>query len=819
MSYLGEDQLRALLGKLSLRDKAGLLTGAGFWTLSPLPRIGLRALVMSDGPNGVRGNGWDERDTSLLLPVASALGATWDRAAARRAGEIFGDEARRRGVHVVLAPTVNVHRSPFGGRHFENFSEDPRLIAELGAEVVAGIQSRRVAATPKHYVANDTETGRVTYDVRVDERTLREVYLRPFEYIVDAAAPWVVMAAYNSVNGSTMTEHSLLINDVLKGEWGFDGVVVSDWYAARDLEGAARGGLDLVMPGPGGPWSKDALADAVSDGRVAESVLDDKVLRVLRLAGRTGALGDEADPVETTREQTRPVIRQLATEGFVLLRNETADAAPLLPLDAGAVRKVAVIGENALLPAVQGGGSSHVNPPHVVTPLDGIRAALPDAQVTYQRGVRQRRLLETVSLDDVTDPEGEGHGFRVDFLDEAGEVVSTELRGTDRLLWTGRQALPNRTARIRLRGRLLVGEAGMHTFAVNGAGRYRVEVAGREVFDGDVTSGAVAEDPIENLIAPPEHRVNVVLVDTDLDAEGNVSLAVECTPESLEDLVSLGVGHVSNGGDIESEWVHAVDAAGRAEVAIVVVGTNDEVETEGRDRESLDLPGQQDELVRAVVAANPRTVVVVNAGAPVLMPWVNEVPALLWTWFGSQEYGDALADVLFGSSEPGGRLPTTFPAELADVPVSLPAVQPVDGRLEYSEGTLIGHRAYAASGTTPLFHFGHGFGYTTWEYRDVAAESAEGGVRLRVILRNAGERQGREVVQVYDRGPDGEPPRLVGFTAVHAEAGAEATAVIDVEPRALARYGEHGWAVPPGEHDFLIGHSAGDIRLTLSRTL
>ncbi|MCI2416106.1 glycoside hydrolase family 3 C-terminal domain-containing protein [Saccharopolyspora sp. K220] len=786
---MDEAKLRSLVAKLTVADKARLLTGADFWSLPPMSQIGLRSLVFSDGPNGVRGTVWDERDTSLLLPVASALAATWDRAAARTVGELFGDEARRRGVHVVLAPTVNVHRSPFGGRHFENFSEDPLLIAEVGAEVVAGIQSRGVAATPKHYVANDSETERLSYDAVIDEQTLREVYLKPFERIIAKSSPWALMAAYNSVNGHTMTENSLLVNDILKGEWGWDGVLVSDWLATRSLRAAALGGLDLAMPGPKSPWSGGKLAEAVEQGEVPEEVLDDKVLRVLRLAARVGAFEDpvvEGGPPE----QARPVIRSLAAQGFVLLRNEVVDSAPMLPIDPK-VAKLAVIGDSAMVPAVQGGGSSHVSPPHVITPLEGLRAALPEADVVYQRGVRHRRLLDVVPRAEIFDPAGEGDGIRVEYLDGAGQVLSSELRGTERLVWLG--GLPSGTKSLRLRGNL-VAEVGEHVFGVNGTGHFRVEVSGREVLAADVTSVDGIDDPLGDMVEPPEQRFDVVLVESDLDGTGRAALTVEFTPQSLDMLVAVGIGHRTQEWDDASQLAAALAVARESDVAVVVVGTNDEVESEGRDRTSLDLPGAQNELVRRVAAVNPRTVVVVNAASPVVMPWVGEVPAVLWTWFGSQEYGDALADVLLGLVEPGGRLPTTFPAELADVPVPLPAVQPVDGELHYSEGSLIGYRAYADRGVRPAFHFGHGLGYTTWDYVEAVAD----GDVVRVKLCNTGDRPGREVVQVYAV----EPFRLAGFAVVAAEAGAEVSVVVDVEPGG----------------EFVVGRSAGDLRISATGT-
>src|SRR3954449_9158645 len=276
------------LGRLSLEQKVRLLTGADFWALHAAPAVGLRRLVTSDGPAGVRGERWDERDEAANVPSPTLLAATWDEPRIERIGRLLASECRRKGIDVLLAPTVNLHRTSYGGRHFECLSEDPLLTARIGAAYVRGLQSEGVAATVKHFVANDSETERFTLDAEVEERPLRELYMAPFEAIVAEAAPWAVMAAYNGVNGATMTE-SPLLRDVLKDEWAFDGVVMSDWYAARSTEAAGNGALHLAMPGPAGPWG-DALVAAVRDGRVSEAAIDDKVLRLLRLAGRVGAL-------------------------------------------------------------------------------------------------------------------------------------------------------------------------------------------------------------------------------------------------------------------------------------------------------------------------------------------------------------------------------------------------------------------------------------------------------------------------------------------------------------------------------------------------
>ena len=385
-----------LLAKLSLEEKVSLLTGADYWSLRGHPGIGLRPVRTSDGPAGVRGTQWDERDTALNVPAPVALAATWDPRCAELIGSLLAAECRRKNVDVLLAPTVNLQRSPFGGRNFEFLGEDPLLTGVIGAALVRGLQRDGVAATVKHFVANDSETERFTVDNQVGERVLRELYLAPFEFIVAQARPWAVMAAYNSVNGHTMTE-SPMLSDILKGEWGFDGVVVSDWHAARTIS-AASAGLDLAMPGPSGPWGP-ALAAAVRRGLVSEAAIDDKVLRLLRLAARVGALdtgtpvpgtGPVQGAVTWTGERAREVLRSTAAAGFVLARNEHS----LLPLDRRSLRRVAVIGPNAAMPRTLGGGSATVFPAYRVSPLDGLSAALaPDVTIGYSPGVRSHTRI------------------------------------------------------------------------------------------------------------------------------------------------------------------------------------------------------------------------------------------------------------------------------------------------------------------------------------------------------------------------------------------------------------------------------------------
>ncbi|WP_460065152.1 beta-glucosidase family protein [Streptomyces sp. YKOK-I1] len=795
-----EQAVEAALGKLDLDAKTRLLAGQDMWSLPELPEIGLKSLVMSDGPIGVRGVRWTADDPSVALPSPTALAATWDPELARRAGVLLAQEARRKGVHVLLAPTVNLHRSPLGGRHFEAYSEDPYLTGRIGTGYVKGVQEGGVGTTVKHYVANDAETDRFTVNNLVGERALRELYLAPFEAIVENAHPWGIMTAYNTVNGTTMTEHHHLVNEVLRGEWGFDGYNVSDWMAARDTVGALRGGLDVAMPGPQTVYG-EALAQAVRDGKVAESEVDEAVRRVLRLAARVGVLAD-AEPAVT--ELPEPVdgealARELAGRSFVLLRNERA----ALPLKPGTV---ALIGAAARDARVLGGGSATVFPARIVSPLDGLTAALPEGTVTYAVGADPTTELAVAD---------KGFTLRAICRDTEGNVLGTGSAPNGQIQWMGTD-LPEGVTHdtlhtVELTGTFTPRESGPHSFGVKGTGAFTLTVAGTTYFDGPQLP-ADDGDPFEAFFGAPVPHARV-----DLTAGEPVEVSltyVFALPDEIPfKVVAFALAHQEPQRGEDELIAEAVEAARAADTAVVVVATTDRVESEGFDRKDLALPGRQDDLVRAVAAANPNTVVVVNSGSPVELPWREEVAAVLLTWFPGQEGGAALADVLTGAREPGGRLPTTW-GSLTDAPVT--RVTPADGELPYTEDLFIGYRAWDREGRTPTYPFGHGLGYTDWAYESVEVA----GTTVTVRLRNTGERAGREVVQVYlapsEPGPDRPARRLAGFAAVEAGPGENAEVTVEIPQRAFEVWDEadHRWFFVKGSYEIQVGRSIADRRIT-----
>ncbi|MEU4291963.1 glycoside hydrolase family 3 N-terminal domain-containing protein, partial [Kribbella sp. NPDC026596] len=480
-----------LLGQLTLEEKVRILTGQDFWSTHPLPAIGLRSMVLSDGPSGVRGAVWDERDPSLNLPSATALSSSWDLDIAHRYGVVSGLEARRKNVDVVLGPTINLHRSPLGGRHFEAFSEDPVLTAELAAAYVAGVQELGVGATPKHYVANDFETERFTADVIVGERALRELYLLAFEKAVTESKAWLVMSAYNSINGATASENELL-ETPLNTDWGFDGVVVSDWTAVRSVE-SAKHSQDLAMPGPVGAWG-DALVEAVRSGEVKEDALDRKVTRLLALAARVGALEGFEKPADVPRVDGIAFSRTASAEGSVLLsnRNELPWSAP---------QRVAVIGHNARDARTQGGGSATVIPSSVVSPLDGLRRALPDAEVTYSIGAVVQEGVAELPLATMTNPESGEPGARVRFLAADGTELFAEDRFSSALVYLGGNAPIDEIAVLEFRTTYTPAETGDVLLGFASVGRGRIFADGNLLHED--TAVPVGTDLGAALLSPP----------------------------------------------------------------------------------------------------------------------------------------------------------------------------------------------------------------------------------------------------------------------------------------------------------------------------
>jgi beta-glucosidase len=661
----------ALLAELTLEEKAGLTVGLNQWQTRPVERLGVPAIWMADGPTGLRKSpdptqsGIGTSIPATCFPTESALAASWDVALVEEVARAIARESQAHDVQVLLGPGVNLKRSPLAGRNFEYFSEDPVLSGELAAAFIRGLQEEGVGACLKHFVANEHETGRMYADSVVDERTLREVYLRPFEIALRKASPWSLMAAYNRLNGIYCCEHPGLLHAIAKEEWGYDGIVISDWMAVNDRVAALAAGLHLQMPvAP----TVDALVMAVRAGTLPEARLDAVVRELLTFILRADAA--RRPGTTTDLDAHHALARRAAGESIVLLRNEGA----LLPLALEELTLVALLGAFAGEPRYQGAGSSEVVPTRVETAHDEfVAAAGAGTQVTYA----------------------------------AGYTLATD-------------------------------------------------------------------EPDDELLR-----------------------AAQAT-------------------------------AAAADVAVVFVGLPGAYETEGIDRRHIDLPAAHDALVEAVLAVQPRTVVVLTNGSAVAMPWAERVPAIVEGWLGGQAGGSAVVDVLLGRVNPSGKLAETFPMRLEDTPAY--GAFPGDGTGEtfFSERLLTGYRWYDARDIAPRFPFGHGLSYTTFAYSDLTAVVDRATVTVTLRVGNTGTRAGSEVVQLYvrERVPHLQRPdrELRAFAKVTLEPGADSAVRFTLEERDFAvwdpRAGATGaWRTLPGAFDILIGSSSRDIRLQTMVTL
>jgi beta-glucosidase len=788
--------IKAKVTQLSLEDKVKLLTGEDFWTTYALADIGLRKMVVSDGPSGVRGELWDERSPSLSLPSATAFASTWDTEVMGAIGEVMAYEARRKNVDVVLGPTINLHRSPLGGRHFEAYSEDSVLSGKLAAAFVRGIQQQGVGACLKHFVANDAETDRHTVNNILDEETLREVYALPFEIAVRDSNPWTIMSAYNRVNGPKMAA-SPLLNSMLKSEWGWDGAVISDWTGVQSTVDTGNEGNDLEMPGPFGFWGEKLLA-AVKSGEVSEEAIDSKVERVLRLAARVGKLAETTSTKvkQFTNTELQEIARKISSQSIVLAKNENS----VLPLESA--KSIAVIGAHARFGRGQGGGSATVYPTEFVVPLEGLTSNAPTGtSIQYTLGVNADTGLIQFDKNYLKNPVTGTGGCLAEVVAPDGSILLSENRFGGFFNWAT-QPWMFQYKFIRVSGVFTADKDGEYQFGVGMVGNYKVTI-GDVVHDGFIPMHS--DDLGEFVLNPPCRSFGHTLRKGE-----EVLLQWEYPQGSLPiPIASFLIGFREPSRSQAEEFSDATDLAAKSDVAIVFVGTTAEIESEGHDRKDISLPDGQDQLVSAVAKVAKRTIVVVNAGSPVEMPWFDEVDSVLFTYFGGQQMGSALADVIYGVVNPAARTPTTWATQLSDLPVV--NTTPTSGELHYSEGRFIGYRAWRKSNRVPLIPFGHGLSYTTFTSELISADRST--AKVKVV--NTGKRVGAEVVQLYAKSSDAQSfeRRLVGFAKVELKPGESATVDIALEPLVFKSF--HGtwndvagdWIITLAENAFAQGSS------------
>jgi beta-glucosidase len=809
-----DSSLFRAVAALPLERKVELLSGTDLWHTSHLRELGYEPLRVTDGPNGARGHVFGG-EPSTCFPVGTALAATWNPALITEVGRALAVETRAKGAGLLLAPTVNMHRHPLAGRNFEAYSEDPYLTAEIAVAYIRGVQSLGVGACIKHFVGNESEYERHTMSSDIDERTLREVYFAPFERAVRDAGVWAVMASYNRLNGIAASDHRWLLTEVLREQWGFNGAVISDWHGTRSTAAAVQAGVDLEMPGPTERRGAKLL-NALASGEVEMADLDRAATAVAGLIARTDNdeyLAADAPSVgeiaAIALEAARQSMVLCTNDGLLPLRSEreenAGDTSP----------RIAVIGPNAGRGQIQGGGSSRVTPAAQVGPLEGLRARFGAAHVTYAPGCVIDRFCPGLDARRVTTPAGVP-GVLMEVFDGrqwAGDPVRVDTVRSLSQVFYGEipDVADDQSFSVRLSAKFVPEVSGTHVLGVACSGTVRVLLDGAGVLT--VSSRDLTGDTFYG------YGTDEVCTEVDLVAGREVEFCAEFVRDTPSAIVGTIIGLRTP--ETQDLFATAVAAAAQAEVAVVVVGLDGQWETEGNDRVDLTLPGRQDELVSAVAAANPRTVVVVNAGSPVAMPWRSEVAAIIQAWYPGQSFGTALAEIIAGDVCPSGKLPCTFPLDLADTP-AVGHYPGTDGHVSYDEGIFLGYRHYDRDGLEVMFSFGHGLSYTSFEYGEPEVMPEGDGLQITVPITNIGDCEGAEVVQAYLHFPETQvvrPERTLGsFTKVVAQPGETVQAVLVIEQSVLRVWDSGEWLIEPGPVVVEIGSSSRDLRckVTLS---
>ncbi|MDP3786074.1 MAG: glycoside hydrolase family 3 C-terminal domain-containing protein [Candidatus Omnitrophota bacterium] len=794
-----EKSINDLISQMTLEEKVKLLAGKEMDTF-PIDRLGIPALKMTDGPVGMRFG------HATAFPSSVSMAASWDTDLLKKIGWALAREAKGKGRDMLLGPCINIHRVPMGGRNFESFGEDPYLAGRMSVAYIKGVQDEKVIATVKHYAVNNQEWERGSINVIVDERTLREIYLPAFEASIKEGGAWSIMAAYNKVNGFHCTENNHLVNEILKNEWGFKGFMVSDWGATHSTVNCANYGLDVEMPGI--EFFNQKLVAAVKNGEVKESVIDDKVRRVLRAMFFADLFDKNSAP--DSGEVNTPAIKEVALqgarEGIVLLKNEKN----ILPIDITKIKSIAVIGPNAAVARTGGGGSSDVSPFYSISPLDGLKDRLGNKiEINYSLGCKfddeispipSSALFTTYNGEKVNGLLGEYFNS----IDLKGEPVLKRVDKQISFDWQERapgSGLGTDNFSVRWTGKLVPSVTReMDLIAMSDDGM-RIWLDGKLLLDDW-----------------KDHAAEMKKIPLKVEAGKQYDLRVE--------YYERGGGAVARlGWDSPKELIdEAVAIAKKSDLAIIFGGFNNKIESEGFDRANMDLPDNQNALIEKVAAANKNTIIVLNTGAPVAMSkWIDKIPAVVEAWYPGQECGNAIADVLLGNYNPGGKLPTTFPVKWEDCPAygNFPGG---NGQVTYAEGIFVGYRYFDTKNVKVLFPFGHGLSYTTFAYSNIkiTPNTLPGDgfvVDVSADIKNTGTREGAEVAQLYVSDKEASVARplkeLKGFQRVVLKPGETKTVNFRLDKRAMAFYdvNKKDWVAEPGEFEVLIGSSSQDIRL------
>ncbi|CUA68916.1 beta-glucosidase [Rhizoctonia solani] len=843
--------IETVIANLSLTEKTRLLSGVGWWHTYAVERLGIPALRLTDGPNGARGTKFFEGVPAACFPGATGLAASWDVEYLRSVGKTIALDCKDKGAHVLLGPTVNIQRSPLGGRGFESYSEDPLISGNLAQAFVNGLQSEGVAATIKHFVANDSEFERMSISSEVSTRALREIYLRPFELVCrDSKTPaWAVMTAYNRVNGLHASENKHLLDTILRKQWGWEGLIMSDWFGTSSVDASIKAGLDLEMPGPA-VWRGDALQRCVITQKVRVLEIDERVRQVLRLINKVVAseIPEDAEETGNPTEEIVEKLRESARNANVLLKNDDS----ILPLKPSELRSIAVIGPNADAPVFSGGGSANLRPYQHTTVLEGIQNTLKetgrDVKLEHVIGALSHKLVPLLGVKQLITKEG-NPGFDIEWFHEdptknpdAERVHYTH--GTHSSMWFI-DNLPdhlNPRCWATITATYTPEFSGKHEFGVSADGLVDMYLDGKKIIDnsshptpGSAFFGTGTTEVLATVDLKAKKPVQIVL------QYASALLAREKgIPESeFATLINSRGGCRFGGGPTftpDEGIQHAVQAAKAADVAILVIGLNNDWESEGHDRADMSLPGATNQLVSAVLEANKRTVIVVISGTPVAMPWASSAHTIIQSFYGGGESGNGLADVLFGKTNPSSKLPLSFPKREEDAPsyLNFPGE---NGKILYAEGIFVGYRHYQKFKKDVLFPFGHGLSYTQFEYQKISLSGTIGAnstVEVSVTVQNIGQILGREIVQIYIRDVvsrlDRPTKELKGFAKTSLIKPGETDTVKVVLDRYSFAYfddwaghdgkdGEGRWVAEEGEFEVIAAASSVDEKLRANITL
>ncbi len=789
-----EDRVNDLLKQMTLEEKVDMLSGTGFAS-KPNERLGIPELKMTDGPVGVR---WEK---SVAFPSAIMLAATFDTSLAYRYGMAIGRETKAKERNTILGPCVNINRTPQGGRNFESYGEDPFLASRMAVSYVKGVQSEGVVATTKHFAVNNQETDRMTINAKVDTRALYEIYFPAFKAAVQEAQTQAIMCAYNKLNGPYCSENEMLLNKVLKDEWKFDGLVMSDWGAVHSTEGVAAYGLDLEMPG-GDFLTKEKLLPLVKEGKVKEATIDDKIKRMLRVMFRMGYFERHTDKPAANAPEQRAVALDVARSGIVLLKNQNA----LLPLNVSSYKSVAVIGPNADVLRAGGGGSSQVVPASGESPLDGVKKMF-GAKVKVNFAVGARLLgdvppitPEFFFLNDSTNE----HGLKAEYFTNKELTGEPALRRIDSAIdfqWD--DGSPAK-------------EIGIDNFSARWTGKLKPAISGSY----ELTSAS--DDGIRvyldgKLIIDhwSDHAVEARMAKVNLEAGKYYDITVEYYENGGGAVVHLGWTKPN-----ENELTDAVRAAKESDLVLLFIGNSGYQESEGFDRPSIELPESQITLISEIAKVNPNIIVVLNAGAEITPePWINNVKALVWAFFPGQEGTQAITDVLSGAVNPSGKLPFTIAKRWEDYPAygNFPGA---NGDVEYKEGIMVGYRYFDSKKVEPMFPFGYGLSYTTFALSGVKVQKKKNDMYdVTVNVKNTGTAAGAEVVQLYVK--DNKPAlvrpekELKAFAKVSLNAGEQKSVTLRLNRSSFEYYDDvkNMWMKSKGGYTILVGTSSNNVPL------